>query len=580
MQLELTGTLFDDKYEILKAIGSGAFGTVYLATQADLGRQVALKILRPELLADPSVTDRFHLEAKALSKLDHKNIIVPYKHAISSNNTAYLAMEFFEGKSLAQMLRSQTPLPLSQTVDIASQVCEALAHANQNGILHRDLKPANILFNGTTVKVIDFGLAKIIGAQQIQKLTQTGFLIGTASYMSPEICLGEKPDSRGDIYSLGCILYECLTGYPPFAADTAVGTMFMHTNAEIPRIGKSIGEKDSGELNKILARALAKSPGDRFQTMDEFRAALQSIDRSNNSRSNEEAPAVIPELKGKARVKPLSVANCESIAIACGVFALTFAVASVCYKQLNNVVGDTRPLTFESSLTAGKNPAQPELDNGRSKRALALVAGAKGYRRVGQLKQAAVLLDDAIELVATIKEPDKAKPIVYWNTALLYVDQTRYIKAVPMIKKAQAEWKAAGETGRARECYAMLAYGKVWQVKSKATLGELIHALDSFPKKNALPISTAQFESIGNLARQSGYLKEAITLYDYALITAQPQAQFLILFALANCNAELSNIEEAKQCYRQCLEVLQQSKIHNPTSASLKESAMRFLRNH
>src|ERR1051325_3020567 len=215
----LIGVIVAEKYRLEAKLGEGGMGAVYRATRLMIGDEVAVKILHSEQ-HDPKASERFRREAQAAARLKHPNAVNIYDFGVTDDGLQYLVMEFLEGESLRKIIKQQGPLPCSTAAEILSQVCAGLDEAHRHHIIHRDIKPDNIIINvtvtGIRVKVLDFGIAKIYD-HTASSLTQTGNVLGTPHYMSPEQCIGEELDSRADVYSLGVVLYEMLTGRVPFS---------------------------------------------------------------------------------------------------------------------------------------------------------------------------------------------------------------------------------------------------------------------------------------------------------------------------------------------------------------------------
>ncbi len=280
MQL-VPGIIVDDKFRIIARIGAGGMGTVFSAEQIELNRNVALKLLSDPVLMDPESSARFLQEAQIISQLRHKHIVSIYAFGHYADST-YIAMELVIGTSLQSHLRLNQPLDEQFALRTAIQICSALSHAHKQGIAHRDLKPANIMLDTSgDVKVIDFGLAKIFQSdvgQRQQKLTEAGLAVGSILYMSPEQCLNKPIDGRSDIYGLGCVLYHCLTGRPPFEGEHSVAILFMHVNHQAPRlVGTATNVEQLAELQRILDKAMALDPSFRYQSADEMLHDLSSI---------------------------------------------------------------------------------------------------------------------------------------------------------------------------------------------------------------------------------------------------------------------------------------------------------------
>ncbi len=269
--------------EFLEVIGSGANGLIYKVRHPLLDKVVAVKMLHSHLVSEQAMM-RFHREAKAASNLSHPNIIVIHDFGVSKHGQPYMIMDFVEGQTLADRIDKQGPLPVGYAIPIFTQICDALQHAHDKGTLHRDIKPNNMMLTELdrdipTLKILDFGLAKVIhpDGKESKHLTRTGETVGSPLYMSPEQCQGVELDRRSDIYSLGCVIYECLTGSPPHIGDTAVTTMFKHLNDAPPSLKEgSLGVDFGEELEEIVATMLAKEPDDRFQSMRDVKQALLS----------------------------------------------------------------------------------------------------------------------------------------------------------------------------------------------------------------------------------------------------------------------------------------------------------------
>jgi tetratricopeptide (TPR) repeat protein len=270
-------------YEIVSQIGAGGMGTVYRAKDTLLGRAVAIKVLPAEAMKDESRQRRFLQEARAASALNHPNIITIYD-VLHVDGVHAIVMELLEGASLQARL-AEGPLPPKQAVRAARQIADALAAAHAAGIVHRDLKPANVMLTERGIaKVLDFGIAKLDpmratdqDATHTGALTMMGAVVGTAAYMSPEQARGEAVDGRSDIFSLGIVMYEMLTGKSPFAASTITGVLHKLIYEDPPELASYALDLPAG-LGATVQRALAKQPGERFQTMESVGAVLDDID--------------------------------------------------------------------------------------------------------------------------------------------------------------------------------------------------------------------------------------------------------------------------------------------------------------
>ena len=286
--------LADGKYAIVDIVGAGGMGQVFRARHTLLERQVAIKVLHPGMTADPKVEARFLREARATSRLDHRNSMQVLdfgtEHRADGAKLLYIVMEYLDGRELSEIVRSAGPLPTARIVRIAAQVCAALFQAHENGVIHRDLKPENIMIlphvddDGRAteqVKVCDFGIAKIQSSEEYQtgdgsKLTAAGEIFGTPYYMSPEQARGKKLDPRSDIYSLGVVLFELATARLPFTGENLMGILAQQISDPPPRPSALNPEIDP-ELERTILACLEKDPDRRFQTVRELRMALLAI---------------------------------------------------------------------------------------------------------------------------------------------------------------------------------------------------------------------------------------------------------------------------------------------------------------
>jgi serine/threonine-protein kinase len=249
-----------------------------------LDKMFAIKILSPNEITSDSSSERFQREAHAAASLSHPNIITVYDFGVLPEGTLYLAMEFLDGETLSSVLEKEGNLEFKQAIPIFIQVCLALEYAHTQGVIHRDLKPSNIMLikdykSEIQLKVIDFSIAKFTRPKANQKtITKPGEIFGTPLYMSPEQCQGKKPDHRSDIYSLGCVLYETLSGSPPLLGDSMLTTIYRHVNDLPDPFSKKLSDSSiPAELEAIVFKSLAKLADDRYQSAAELRAALESF---------------------------------------------------------------------------------------------------------------------------------------------------------------------------------------------------------------------------------------------------------------------------------------------------------------
>jgi serine/threonine protein kinase len=302
---DISGTLLLDRYRLLKKLGEGGMGTVYLAEHVTIKKRCAIKLLNPEYAHKQDLVERFLQEARAASMIAHENVVEITDFGAAPNGSVFFVMEMLIGEDLAETIKRDAPLPWTRVAPIALQICRALGAAHGKGIIHRDMKPENCFRverhgNPDFIKVLDFGIAKVTSDDpdgNAGRLTSTGMIFGTPTYMSPEQAQGEKVDQRSDIYALGVILYELLTGKVPFSADNFMGILTKHMFDEPPAPSEAAPHANiSPEIEALVLKALQKERKFRFQTMDELAAAITAIG------TGAEPVTVIPE----QRARPIS----------------------------------------------------------------------------------------------------------------------------------------------------------------------------------------------------------------------------------------------------------------------------------
>jgi serine/threonine-protein kinase len=263
--------VFSNRYELTHLIARGGMAQVYRARDRLLDRPVAIKVLFPELSVDRAFVERFRREAQAAANLSHPNIVPVFDWG-EDGGTYFIVMEFIDGQPLSAVLRATGPMPAARVADIGTHVAAALAYAHRHGVVHRDVKPGNVLITADgLVKVTDFGIARAVNTEE--SLTQTGAVMGTATYFSPEQAEGIGVDSRSDIYSLGVVLYEMVAGRPPFLGESPVAVASKHVRDQPPRL-RELAPTVPSDLEAVIMKAMAKSPDRRYATADDLRTDL------------------------------------------------------------------------------------------------------------------------------------------------------------------------------------------------------------------------------------------------------------------------------------------------------------------
>jgi len=384
------GTMIDDRYLLLASLGEGGMGAVYQARHVLMDKPVAVKLIHSELAHIADITKRFEREARSSSRLSDPHCITVTDFGTAGDGSLFLVMELLDGESLADRLERDRTVPIDDALRITAQTLKGLSHAHGQGVVHRDLKPENVMLvtHGDEidfVKILDFGIAKLATGAAGESLTRSGVVFGTPKYLSPEQALGDEVDHRVDLYSVGIILYEMLTGDTPYSADTAMDTLSLHLTADIPRLADT-GKFPRG-VQEVLDRALAKKPAERYADADEFLAAVEGIDPEGSPPST--TTVVIDKLAGKgtglrtqskkSKRWPVLLVLLLLLIIAGGLFYLWRGVRQV---------GDESILGGRESAALGQDAAKVE----------GLLKKAEDQIGIGQPAEAVITVKEALQL--------------------------------------------------------------------------------------------------------------------------------------------------------------------------------------
>lgn len=330
--------ILGDRYQLGEMIGTGGMADVFIAEDLRLHREVAVKVLRSDLARDPAFVNRFNKEALAAAALNHPGIVAVYdsgQEKTPSGSMPYIVMEYVEGQSLREILHQGERLPFERAVEVAAGVLEALAYSHKQGIVHRDIKPGNIMLtNSGDVKVTDFGIARAL-ADAGATLTSTWNIVGTAQYLSPEQATGTQTDARSDLYSLGCLFYELISGRPPFSGETPVAIAYQHVSAKAAPV-TSVEPTLDPALDRFFEVSLAKRPEDRYQDATSMLRDLRKLSRG------ERITTQMPKVKREGKPNRLAAIFLSLIVIVGGAtFFILRPEPGSSLVTLPNVVGLT-----------------------------------------------------------------------------------------------------------------------------------------------------------------------------------------------------------------------------------------------
>lgn len=356
MAKDLTGSTLG-KYQVMERLGRGGMADVYRAYQPGMDRYVAIKVMHSHLAEDENFITRFRREAQSVGNLRHPNIVQVIDFDVQDDEH-YMVMEYIQGETLKSVISRRGTLPIDEALNIGSKLADALAYAHSQGMIHRDLKPANVLFTNTGNPVLmDFGIARLLDSSG---LTSSGAMVGTPAYMSPEAGRGEKVDERADIYSLGVVLYEMLTGSVPFDADTPYAVILKHINDPLP-IPRQFNKALPDSVERLVLKALAKNPNDRFQAAAEMRTALERAKESLATERPTETGMSTPvpsaseatvigsaESAPRRNLLPLAAAGVVGLIVIVGIAVL-----------ISRPQAALPTTTLPTSTTAPTNPAAP-----------------------------------------------------------------------------------------------------------------------------------------------------------------------------------------------------------------------------
>lgn len=563
LKLPEIGDSFEKRYELLELLGSGGAGTVFKARQIETGRLIALKVLHPHRLIDDDVKQRFLREAQALSKLCHVNIVTVYHLQLSKGALPYLAMELIDGVSLRKQLAAGK-MPVHRVLKIAEQLCSALCCMHEFEIIHRDLKPENIMLlpkpEPDTVKIIDFGLVKV-DANSEQKLTETGLLIGSVNYMSPEQCEGKKADVRSDIYALAVCMYEMLSGEPPFTAENSIGVMYKHINLQAPELRFKTGELVHPAIQKFIGKGLEKDPALRFQTAAEMSEALSKLGEHLAGDVPTNAASAKP-LGGRPLVWLSTVILC---AIVC-----TFIWNQIHQSQLHSSDTEQKKYRFENLLKHELKTSVLTHSADHSEETKRLVDEAKVYVIHGKSEEAERLLKRALAMNEKALRPNQAEmSAIYFHLATCYEQQNKFADAESLLKQAltNREKVLGPDNTDVAAIVLQLANCYAWQGKyasAEQLYKRSIKIMEKAvgPNDSSVGIALSKlgecYNKQGKYEMSEPLLKRAMAI-DEEVLGPDSLQEYGALYSLAQCSEHKGNFAEAELLFRRSLTIAEKT---------------------
>ncbi len=595
----LIGTTFSEKYQIISRIGEGGMSVVYKARHIFMKKLVAIKMLQAHLMGKTNSIIRFQKEAEAVATLDHPNLIHVWDFGVSDQGQPYLVMDYLEGSSLSDLLQTQGSLPISRALHIFQQTSEALFQAHTKGIVHRDLKPSNIMITKHDddldfVRIVDFGIAKMLPqeGEEHHQLTQTGEIFGSPLYMSPEQCSGAQLDARSDIYSLGCVIYESLTGQPPFKGNNPMGTIHLQlTQVVKPLVIPGCDARVRTHLDSVVFKAMEKDPIKRYQSMVELNQDLQRIGQDAAT-----GRLIAPQSTGIARtIRRFEswIKNNAVMASIATVLVLALTAALLCaglyiYPLLQPIPAPTNQLSWiQPDIYARK-----EVSDFSSKERLCLelirrVKGAHGL-------YSPIMIDHLKGLISLYIASGK------WNQA---AEQLEHLRRILMQEDGPNSFSTGDTTRALVQCYVRAGdYSRLDSLESKCrqiiSVYSRIHGDDS--RQLAIPLSyladvlerkgelneakktyqqavklfhdddfkyaperPMSYCRLADIYRREGQFQKSADLYERSIplwkeFDGAQQNSALASLYLAQDYCQLGRIASAEACYRQAIESMQQ----------------------
>jgi tRNA A-37 threonylcarbamoyl transferase component Bud32/tetratricopeptide (TPR) repeat protein len=566
----MIGTVFDKKYEIQSVLGQGGMSIVYKARHRYMDRTVAVKLLREHLVSDQTAKARFEQESKAASKLSHQNIVSVHDFGITNSGQAYFVMDCLEGDSLSDILDRDGRMELCRAINIFKQICDGLEPAHKLGMIHRDLKPSNIIVlkqeDGTDlIKIVDFGIAKFTNKDATSfsaRLTQTGEVFGSPMYMSPEQCQGHQLDPRSDIYSLGCLMYETLTGVAPYFGDSFMAIAMQHMNAPVPPFSESEPEaKIPAAIEDVVRKTMAKEPDNRFQTVADVRQALLDAALAGGVQGVRAGAVHDPTMQSKLKdtLEKITGGFAKASSAKATKKAFSFARLALIGTPIVVVTATIGVMAFWHGPAGDSGtPLQKfrwQLEMGMAEQAV----------QHQNFKQAIVLLTDAREMAATFGDDEsrlkatlQALAKVY-GQAGMYDEQEQANKDVLNIEAKQS----LAETEKVKATLASL--------RDQASKG-VINQAEAHANTNLVIVAAKKLQGRGWYASEEALLNDAVETFKTLDMRNRGETAELKL-QLADCLMAQQKMPQVRPLLLEALDIYRRI-VNNPKSRPHAKKAL------
>ncbi len=544
----MIGTVVAQKYRLIESLGSGGMGVVFKAQHILMNKTVAIKMLHPQLIVSEHCLSRFQQEAKAASHINHPNIISVFDYGATESGQPFIVMDYVRGQSLEDIIKKDGPLAPERCLRIFIQVADALAEAHKCGVIHRDLKPSNVMLvsDGNcddSVRIVDFGIAKIVNTDSGSQLTRTGEIFGSPAYMSPEQCRGHVLDERSDIYSLGCVLYEALSGAAPFVGENMFETMYFHLNKlPAPLWLPPAAHNYRHRIEPIIFKTLEKSRDDRYRSMQQLSNSLRSALRQEHWLDGQYASMTnwLSSLRRHSQDQVHIRMRTVMVAALVLTAATTSALAMSLLPQLSLPQSPDAPIHFGTAYTQEDAPPLPEDFEAREIAARGPLNGLRHYVDGAESRRAGL---------TWIQWGDFDMKYHLYPQA-----QKEYSSALQLAEQYPTSWIATERSAIAKNlaycCYCMQDYAKAkaYYLKAIQLALPILESTDQYLMKPDLQLADI-FIREGNYETAKKYEEAAYKIMRSNSVSTTSSDYLCCLCDLGEICYHLGNYRQADNCY-------------------------------